>query len=83
MEFSVFCGGPPKPGTGLFSTRCGAYGFCKLELLAVGCKGRPADAAACWRRRRMMQGMHPCTGALLDEPRLIDTAADAFMVILG
>ena len=70
-------------GTGVFCTRCGAYGFSKLELLAEGCKGRPADAAAAWRRRRMLQGQHPGTGALLDGPRLVDTAADTFMVILG
>ncbi len=56
-------------GTRVFCTRCGASGFSKRKLLAEGCKGRLADAAAVWRRRRMLQGRHLCTAALLDEPR--------------
>ncbi len=70
-------------GGGVVCMRCGAYGFSKLELLTEARKGRPADAAADWRRRRMLKGRHPCTGAVLDGPRLVDIAADTFMVILG
>jgi hypothetical protein len=54
-----------------------------LELLAGGCRGRPADAAAEWRLRRMMGGRHPANGTVLGEARRLDAAVGSFSLYLG
>ena len=70
-------------GKGHFCSRCGAYTFQALRLLAGICSGRPHDAAAEWRLRRMSRGRHPCTGAFVSSPCWVDGAADTFYLILG
>ncbi len=70
-------------GSGVFCTRCGAYSFVRSGLLAVGCKGRPADAAARWRRDRMLMGRHPVSGVFVASPVLVDLAQDVFTIVLG
>ena len=70
-------------GHGVFCTRCGAYSFVQSRLLAAGCNGRPADAAAKWRRDRMLKGRHPVSGVFVASPVLVDLAQDAFTIMLG
>ena len=70
-------------GSGVCCLRCGAYSFRQLLLLSGECRGRPADAAAAWRLRRMMGGRHPVNGAYLGEAKRIDAATEAFSLILG
>ena len=53
------------------------------RLLAAGCNGRPADAAAKWRRDRMLKGRHPVSGVFVASPVLVDLAQDAFTIMLG
>ena len=70
-------------GSGVFCTRCGAYSFVQSRLLAAGCSGRPADAAARWRRDRMLKGRHPVKGVFVAPPVLVDLALEAFTLMLG
>ncbi len=68
-------------GGGLACLRCGAYAFRKILHLGQACRGRPADGAASWRRRRLLAGQHPVTAAALGPARPIDAFADMVVVL--
>ena len=70
-------------GSGVFCLRCGADSFRQKLLLTGECRGRPVDAAAAWRLKRMLGGRHPVNGTTLGEARRINAAAGAFSIILG
>ena len=71
-----------RVGNGMACRRCGAYAFQVVRLIGTGCSGRPRDAAAAWRLRRLLRGRHPTTGAFLGDPLLVGGAAESFAIIL-
>jgi hypothetical protein len=56
-------------GEFIFCSRCGAHSARRAQGLTHSCHGIPSSTSADYRRKRLLDGKHPTTGAEIGTPR--------------